>query len=369
MRGLYIHIPFCVKKCSYCDFVSYCSRLGESDAYIDALIREMSQFSGEAVDTIFIGGGTPTVLSTKQLERVCSAVFANFSVGADYEFSIEANPGTIDYEKARCLVNSGVNRISLGVQSFNDSELEFLGRIHNSATACDTVKEVNRAGFSNINIDIMTGLPYQNTEKLTHTLDAAVQLPVKHISAYSLIVEEGTPLCRDYDKGLFELPGEDSDRAMYAMTAEYLKSRGFNQYEISNFAMPGFECAHNIKYWECREYFGIGAAAHSYVNGVRYENTPELGEYISGKFRLADEVRLSRNDMIFEFIMMGMRMNKGISEAEFARRFGMQIDELYKKQLDKFAAGGFIERVNGQIRFTDAGRDVSNSVLCEFICD
>ena len=369
MRGLYIHIPFCVKKCRYCDFVSYCNRLSEAELYIDTLIQEMSQFKGEAVDTVFIGGGTPTILDEKQLERLCVAVFKNFRISDNYEFSIEANPGTVDYDKARTLIGCGVNRISLGVQSFNDSELRALGRIHDSKAAYDTVIEVNRAGFENINIDLMSALPNQNTDGLKNTLKTALQLPVKHISAYSLILEEGTPMCRDYEKGLFDITDEDTDREMYKMTSELLGANGFNQYEISNYALPGFECAHNVKYWECREYFGVGAAAHSYVNGVRYENTADPAKYISGSFRLGEGQALKREDKIFEFIMMGMRMNKGISEAEFEKRFGVKADTIYSKQLEKFISGGFIERKEGCIRFTEAGRSVSNAVLCEFIID
>ena len=367
MRGIYVHIPFCVKKCRYCDFVSYCNSLDSADLYIDALMREMSQYAGEAADTVFIGGGTPSVLTEKQLERLCTTIFKNFQISPDCEFSMEANPGTIDYKKARLLYDLGVNRISLGVQSFNDFELEFLGRIHDAKTAYDTIVQVNEAGFENINIDIMTALPHQSPDTLMHTLKTALTLPVKHISAYSLIVEDSTPLCRDYENGLFELPNEEDDRKMYAMAKEYLEKHGFNQYEISNYALDGYECRHNIKYWECREYIGLGAAAHSYMNGVRYENTPELNRYIEGDFHLKDRLTLEKNDRIFEFIMMGMRMNCGISEAEFASRFDMPIDEVYSGKIQRFTDGGFIERKNGRIYFTDKGRDVSNAVLCEFV--
>lgn len=369
MRGLYIHIPFCVKKCRYCDFVSYCNALTDADAYIEALINEMQEFCGSEVDTIFIGGGTPTVLNKCQLELLCNEIFKNFRVSTDYEFTIEANPGTIDFEKARMLHENGVNRISLGVQSFNDSELEFLGRIHDMKTAYETVWDVHRAGFSNISIDIMTALPYQTKETLKRTIETAMELPIKHISAYSLIIEDGTPLARDYDAGQFEIPSEDEDREMYAMTKQLLGERGFNQYEISNFAIEGYESRHNIKYWECSEYIGLGAAAHSYINGERYENTPDLAEYISGSYHLDERIKLSRKDMMFEFIMMGLRMNVGISEKEFERRFGIAIDDVYGKQLEKFTKAGLLIRNGNYVRFSDRGRDVSNSVLCEFIED
>jgi len=367
MKGLYIHIPFCVQKCRYCDFVSYCGKLDCVDLYLDALINEMQRYKGEKTDTVFIGGGTPTVLNEAQLERLCKAVFENFNVADGYEFSIEANPGTIDFNKAHCLYECGVNRISIGVQSFNDDELVVLGRIHDAKTAYDTVIDVNRAGFDNINIDLMSALPYQTKERLMNTLKTAVELPIKHISAYSLILEEGTPLFDDYMKKSFEIPDEDADREMYAAAVRYLTENGFNQYEISNFAKSGYECRHNIKYWECREYIGLGAAAHSYVNFQRYENTASLEKYISGDYRTGEITALDKNDRVFEFIMMGLRMNKGISEAEFEKRFGIKFTSLYAAQLERFAEGGFVEMSDGYIRFTDKGRNVSNSILCEFI--
>lgn len=366
MRGLYIHIPFCIRKCRYCDFVSYCGSLGETETYIDALIKEMHEFHGGEVDTIFIGGGTPTVLDNVHIEKLCKAVFDNFNVKSGCEFSVEANPGTIDFDKAHLLRSCGVNRISVGVQSFNDDELKCLGRIHSAKEAYDTVNDIHRAGFDNISIDIMTALPNQTKQKLINTVKTATELPIKHISAYSLILEDGTPLTRDYEKGLFEIPSEDEDREMYELTVRTLEKHGFKRYEISNFAMDGFECEHNKRYWECREYYGLGAAAHSYMNGKRIENTSNLNEYISGKYHSGETV-LTKDDMIFEFVMMGMRMDKGINENEFERRFGIKAQTLYKKQLDKFINGGFIEKTDGNIRFTDKGRDVSNSILCEFI--
>lgn len=364
--GLYIHVPFCVKKCRYCDFVSYCGKEADYDAYIDALINEMSQYAGTAVDTVFIGGGTPTLLSSMQLKRLCGAVFKEFKLSGGFEFTVEANPGTIDSEKASVLLDMGVNRLSLGVQSFNDNELKAIGRIHDAKTAYDTVLAAKRAGFNNISIDLMTALPGQSMETLMNTLKVAAKLPLNHISAYSLIIEDGTPLAADYERGLLDIPDEDTDRDMYAAAKSFLESRGFYQYEISNYAMKGYESRHNIKYWECREYIGIGAAAHSYVDGVRYSNTSSLKEYMKGNFCGGERDILSKDDMIFEFILMGMRMNRGISEAEFRLRFGADIRKMYGKLLERFKNGGFIENAGGYIRFTDKGRDVSNSVLCEF---
>ncbi len=341
--------------------------LSEADAYIDALIKEMQRYRGQEIDTVFIGGGTPTVLNNTQLERLCSSVFSVFRVHSDYEFTVEANPGTVDFGKARLLHSCGVNRMSVGVQSFNASELEVIGRIHGAGEAYNTIEEVSRAGISNISLDIMTALPGQTKALLANTINTALKLPVKHISAYSLIIEDTTPLAADYEKGLISLPGEEQDREMYAMTKQMLEEKGFKQYEISNFALPGYESRHNIKYWECREYIGLGAAAHSYIDGVRSENTADLSEYIAGNYRTDRDVHLSKDDMMFEFVMMGMRMNRGISEAEFKRRFDADFCELYKNQLQKFIGGGFIVRDGEYIRFTDKGRDVSNSVLCGFL--
>lgn len=366
MKGIYIHIPFCLRKCKYCDFVSFSGK-EDFSGYISALAEEMSEYSGEAADTVFIGGGTPTVLPRAELERLLNLCFKNFKIARDYEFTVEANPGTLSGDKIKTLLDCGVNRISVGAQSFDDAELAKIGRIHDVKTAYNTICQLKEEGFDNINLDLMTALPSQSAESLTRTLDIALSLPVTHISAYSLIIEEGTPLEREYSRGELTLPSEAEDRQMYAMTVEKLKNGGFEQYEISNFAKPGFECRHNKKYWQCEEYIGLGIAAHSYMDGRRFYNTSDLGEYISGKKHSDDVMVLTERDKIGEFMIMGLRMNKGVSETEFLRRFGKPVDLLYKSELEKFCAGGFIIRKNGAIALSDKGRDVSNSVFCEFV--
>ena len=359
-----------MRKCRYCDFVSLPEMENKFDAYIDAVLAEMDEYKGEKADTVFIGGGTPSVLTPSQLERLIRACFDKFDIQNGYEFSIEVNPGTVDDNKIKTMLSNGVNRVSVGVQSFNDSELKTIGRIHDAQTAYNTVCRLNELGFLNINADIMTALPSQTKESLMHTIETAAKLPLTHISAYSLIIEDGTPLSEDYKNGRLDIPNEDEDRDMYAMTVKKLSENGFNQYEISNFAKTGFECRHNIKYWQCEEYIGIGAAAHSYVGEKRYFNTSDISEYISeyisGNFGRDGEI-LSHRDKISEFIFMGMRMNEGISENEFERRFGTQIHEMYGAELDKFINGGFIIYENGRYKFTDKGRNVSNSILCEFV--
>lgn len=367
MKGIYIHVPFCVRKCKYCDFVSFAGRDDMFSAYVSEIIAEMAEYRGTAADTVFIGGGTPTILPCKELERLINACFDNFNISADCEFTVEANPGTLDYNKIKALLYGGVNRISVGVQSFNDAELRKIGRIHNSKTAYNTICQLRKAGFSNINLDLMTALPGQTPKSLEYTLDTALALPVTHISAYSLIIEEGTPLEREYSRGEIILPDEETDREMYAMTVEKLKSGGFLQYEISNFAKEGYECRHNKKYWQCGEYIGLGTAAHSYIDGKRFYNTSDLSEYMSEKKRSGDVTVLTEHDKIGEFMIMGLRMNKGISENEFFKRFGKSVDELYSHELERFINGGFIIRKNGRIALTDSGRDVSNSILCEFV--
>lgn len=366
MKGIYIHIPFCKKKCRYCDFKSFADKDDCFDAYVSAVIKEMEYYCGENIDTVFIGGGTPTVLPAKMLCRLTDAVFKNFNVSADYEFSIEANPGTLDDEKIKALSGSGVNRISVGVQSFDDGELKALGRIHSAQTAYNTICRLSELGFSNINADIMTALPSQTEEGLLKTVNRLIELPLAHISAYSLIIEDGTPMAEDYKKGFLKLPDEDCDRNMYSSLVKRLAENGFERYEISNFAKRGCECRHNIKYWQCDEYIGLGAAAHSYIGNERFSNTSELNKYINGEYCRSIET-LTEADKKAEFIFMGLRMRRGISEAEFKKRFNMSFRDTYKKQLEKFIGAGFMKEENGFFAFTQKGADVSNSILCEFI--
>lgn len=365
MTGLYIHIPFCKQKCRYCDFVSYTGMEDMWDKYIDALKREAEKYRGQAVDTIFIGGGTPTVLTAEQLAAVSRMCFDYFDVQKNCEFTIETNPGTLSDSKITAMLRGGINRISVGVQSFNDTELQKIGRIHNAETAYNTICNLKKMGFDNINIDIMTALPSQTRESLIKTLKTAVSLPVTHISAYSLIIEEGTPLEREYSQGKLILPDDDTDRLMYADTVKSLGDNGFKRYEISNFARDGFECRHNIKYWTGESYIGLGAAAHSYDGEKRYFNTSDINDYINGA--PSEETALAKEDKISEFIITGLRMDKGISENTFFERFKTPIRELYGDTLDKFIKLGLLSYTDGCYSLTPRGIDVSNSILCEFV--
>lgn len=367
MKGLYIHIPFCIQKCRYCDFVSYTGRETETHNYISSVIEEMDEYKGEEIDTVFIGGGTPTILPSREIDRLLKACFEKFKISSDYEFTVETNPGTLDDDKIRVMLDGGVNRISVGVQSFSDDELLKIGRIHDRETAYNTIWKLSETGFSNINIDLMTAIPNQTVKSLASTLDTAIKLPITHISAYSLIIEDGTPIAKEYHDGKLALPDEDTDREMYSYTVQTLENNGFNQYEISNYAKRGYECRHNIKYWQCNEYIGLGAAAHSYLNGKRFYNTSDLSEYMSGARHTNDIITLTESDKISEFMIMGLRMNVGISENEFKKRFGKCVDDVYKTELEKFIKYGFLIRNGGFIRFSDAGRNVSNAILCEFV--
>lgn len=367
MLGLYIHIPFCIKKCEYCDFVSFPCMEDKFEKYINALINEMDEYSGAELDTIFIGGGTPSVLSAGLIKKLCDAIHEKFNIASGYEWTIEANPGTLNDEKIRAMLDGGINRISVGVQSFNDNELKAIGRIHDAKTAYNNICRLNELGFKNISLDLMESLPYQTEESFAASLKTAVQLPVSHISVYSLIIEEGTPLKQKYDEGIYELPDEDTDRDLYGYTEKYLEQFGMYRYEISNYAKPGFESRHNMRYWKCEEYIGLGLAAHSYLNGKRFSNTSELNEYIGGSYRSGECEILNKNDMMSEFMILGMRMMTGVSADEFRRRFGQDIENVYGDVLNKYIKNGFIGHNKNRYFFTNKGIDVSNSILCEFM--
>lgn len=367
MKGLYIHIPFCVRKCDYCDFVSFAGMDSYYDKYVNTVIKEMNEYCNMDIDTVFFGGGTPSVLSPKLILSLCNAVEKNFRLAPNTEWTCEANPGTLDTDKISAMLSGGINRVSVGVQSFNDTELKAAGRIHNAETAYDTVKLLDKSGFKNISIDLMASLPYQTAESFKASLDTAVSLPIKHISVYSLIIEESTPIKQKYDSGIYKEPDEDIDRELYHYTKDFLNSYGFKRYETSNYAMDGFMSRHNLKYWECSEYIGLGLAAHSYVDGVRYSNTTDLNEYLCGNFRSGEHEILTTEDMMGEFMTLGMRKVSGISETEFHNKFGKELRAVYGSIIDKYEKLGLIETADGMIRFTDCGHDLANIVLCEFI--
>lgn len=367
MRGLYIHIPFCVRKCAYCDFVSFGGHENYIDAYLDALLEEAKGHGDTKIDTVFIGGGTPSVLNARQLDRLFNIIHSNFNLDSGTEFSMEVNPATASANKIQAMLRGGVNRVSIGVQSFNDCELKAIGRIHTAEEAKDTILAFHNAGFNNINIDLMLSLPLQTPASMLNTLREAVSLPIRHISAYSLILEEGTPLYNAYRHGEFTPADEDVDRDMFETARAFLEDNGFLRYEISNFAKQGYECRHNIKYWQCDEYIGLGLAAHSYLNKKRFYNTSDLKQYLNGNFHSDEVILLSPADIMSEFMIMGLRMTKGVSKKEFKLRFTKDIEAVYGNVLEKFINLGCIRKTAYGYSLTSRGMDVSNSILCEFI--
>lgn len=349
---IYIHIPFCIRKCLYCDFYSVTDK-SLYKAYTDALIKEIKSIKGTHTDTVYIGGGTPTVIG-ENLLKIVDAVNENLILSDNCEFTVEANPGTVDEEILRSLREKGVNRISLGAQSFNDNELRALGRIHNSREIFESCSAIKSAGYENFSIDLMLATPGQTPESLKYSLDCIERINPPHVSAYSLIVEEGTPF---YDMEL-NLPDEDTERSMYYYAEERLKASGLYRYEISNFARPGFESRHNSGYWQDKEYIGLGAGAHSYCGGARYCNSSDIEQYIKGEGRKEDYTPISQRERRLELFMLGLRMTKGV---EYNGEFPERVNPLVEK--------GLLEVCGGRLRLTPRGTDCANIVFMEFLDD
>lgn len=360
MLGIYVHIPFCKSKCRYCDFNSSDKYFGLEDTYTKALISEIenSPFC-ETADTFFFGGGTPTAMRLDNLTAVIDAAKRKF--GTNYtEFTVECNPATIGYEGFLTLKESGVNRISIGLQSANNDELAVLGRIHTREMFLKTYEDAKRAGFENINIDLMFSLHEQTPEKWLYTLNYAIDLNPAHISCYSLIIEEGTPFFNENLK----LPDEETDRRMYYDAVDLLEKRGYIQYEISNFAKKGFECAHNIKYWRRENYLGFGCGASGLYNNVRYCNSYDICEYISEN--KPEKTILTNDEAKSEHIFLGLRMTDGFDVEQFNRMYNADFVSQYGEILDKYKKLGLLE-CEKRCRLTKKGISVSNSVMCEFV--
>ena len=366
MKGLYVHIPFCIKKCAYCDFNSMSAPDSVRKSYVDALISEMSEYKGTAVDTVYIGGGTPTVLDAELLEKVIKNIKSNFVLLPETEFTVEMNPKTADREKLLTLYKMGVNRLSVGIQSFCDAELSALGRAHNALDALDAIALAKKAGFLNISIDLMSAIPYQTIESFSKNLEIAIAQDVSHISCYSLILEEGTPLSDSVKSGTITLCDEDTEREIYEYAVSILEKNGYHQYEISNFAKEGRSSRHNLKYWSMEEYVGIGLSAHSFLGNTRFSNTADIAEYNRCNFGREKTV-LSKNDLMSEFAFLGLRKTDGISKKDFFDKFGEEFDDIFKKPLEKFIKSGFLVEENGKIRLSHEAVSVSNQIMCEFL--
>lgn len=373
--SLYIHIPFCAQKCAYCDFVSFAADFNFRKDYLLALCMELKMIGEKhdrpALRTIFVGGGTPSLLNVEEIELLGKALNQAFVMAEVDEFSIEANPGTVETESLGAWRSIGVNRISMGVQSMNDNLLKKLGRIHTSEVVRDSFRVLRESGFDNINLDIMFGLPDQTVEDMHQTVDEILELGPEHISAYSLKVEEGTPFDRLVDSGNLTLPSEEEDREMYHGLIESLAKAGYAQYEISNFAKDGRACKHNLVYWKGKEYYAAGMAAHGYVDGIREGNFIDWLFYKEalekGERPIMTEEPISVEDAAFEYIMLGLRLNDGVDLEEYKVKFGNDLEEQYESVISEQLMNNSIAIEDGFMRLTEYGMDIANSVIAEFM--
>lgn len=395
---LYVHIPFCVKKCAYCDFLSFSGNQKLQEEYTEKLIQEIQYqsfgMSDYEVVSIFVGGGTPSILKPEDMTRVFDAIRNCFDVNSEAEITIEANPGTVTAAGLHAYREAGINRISLGLQSADDRELQDLGRIHTYDEFLKSYQRVRMAGFNNVNVDLISAIPGQTVESWKNTLKKVTMLKPEHISAYSLIVEEGTPYYDRYGghvemdnhhltekerrrlMALPELPDENSEREMYYLTRDFLKDQGYDRYEISNYSRKGYECRHNIGYWTGIEYLGLGLGSSSYLNGCRFHNTSVLSEYQEAEFSKEESFysvlrqefdHLTMEEKMEEYMFLGLRLMEGVSTQEFAGKFGQNIWNIYGPVLEKSEKEGVLEHRDGNYRLTNRGIDISNYVMSRFI--
>ena len=372
--GIYVHIPFCRAKCSYCAFVSQVCDHSVQQSYVAALCREIAAAGGDfsvPADTVFFGGGTPTLLPAAELARILQALRATFSLTENAEISLEANPGTVDVDSLILLRQAGFNRLSLGVQSFDDQVLRGIGRIHRAEEAAQAVGMARTAGFENISMDLMFGLPRQSVDSWRETLARAVSLEPDHISAYGLKLEEETPLAALVAAGQVTLPAEREEEAMYDWLNEFLPQQGFSRYEISNYARPGRECRHNLKYWRTLPYRGFGVAAHSFDGIARFANTEELSRYITRMEagESAEEFRetLDEPDRMAEYVFLALRTTAGLSASDFEVRFGRAFTDYYVVAIAELKKSGLLANEKNQWRLTEKGLKLSNQAFVKFL--
>lgn len=372
--GIYIHIPFCRQKCKYCDFNSYSGMENMSFSYTDALVREieLSEYKG-ILDTVYIGGGTPTYLDAKLIQKIMKAVRENFTLTEDCEITIECNPGTADLKKLRALKDCGINRLSIGLQSDNDEILKTLGRIHTYAEFKDCLFSAAEAGFGNISIDLMFGLPGQTAEIWNETLRRAVKLPISHISAYALKIEPGTPFYTLHKNGNLTVPDDDLSRNMYDDCVKILSENGFERYEISNFAKSEKYSRHNLKYWTGGDYIGFGAGACSRIGLRRFSNLRGIGEYIAAieKYGTAENksetIINNKSDAMSEYVFLALRLDSGINKTEFNNKFGIDIYEVFQKPLEKhIKLTKVLTDSGGHIKIKPEYTYVSNIIMADF---
>lgn len=393
--GLYLHFPFCVRKCRYCDFLSFPSGEAGREIYLERLKEEIKArgaiYQDYNIETLFIGGGTPSLMTGQQLTELLDTVRASFHVSPVGEWTMECNPGTTDAETLRIYRNAGINRLSFGLQSMNDEELKYLGRIHTAKQFAENYQAARRVGFENINIDLMSALPGQTTASWLDTLNKAAAFEPEHLSAYSLIIEEETPFWDLYgddrsgeanadgiiaDGGagqqgkaaILTLPDEDSERQMYHLTKRILAEKGYERYEISNYARKGFECRHNLIYWQRKDYLGLGLGAASMVGNRRFSNVSDMTSYMHDWSYCQEEI-LDRKAQIEETMFLGLRCTAGVSDRMFTEKFGQSMMDIYGDIIRKYLSEGFLiyNPSDGRLAFSEAGTDVSNWILSDFL--
>lgn len=369
--SLYIHIPFCKQKCFYCDFPSYASIDYLREDYVNALCKEIEEkVIDYKIKSIFIGGGTPSYLETKEIAKLLKTI-SKLDLEEGLEFTMECNPGALEEEKLRTMIEGGVNRISMGLQAVQNSLLKDIGRIHTFKEFTENFNLARKVGFKNINVDLMFGLPNQSFDEWKESLETIASLNPEHISAYSLIVEEGTPFYKLWERNRLILPSEEDERRMYSETKDILKVKGYHQYEISNYSKEGYECYHNKVYWKSMNYLGVGSASTSFIDGKRIKNIENVKAYIDrimdDKSIVLEENENSKEDNIEEFIFMGLRMIEGISKEEFKSRFKVDIYEMYSKEIKKNIENGLLLEVDDRLKLTERGIEFSNLVMSDFI--
>lgn len=375
MIGIYVHIPFCLHKCSYCDFHSIVADESLINNYLGALHNEISfyqeRFPNEIFSTLYIGGGTPSCLNADQLKPLIIHLQDSFQFNAGFEFTIEVNPGTLTSEKISLMAALGVNRISLGAQAFQNSLLKKIGRIHTAADIFHGIELIRNAGIDNINLDLISGLPQQTLTDWKESLRAAIELNPQHLSCYSLMIEQGSEFYRRHLAGELELPSEEIELSMFELTQTYLPQYGYSHYEISNYAKLTAKAQHNLIYWHNQKYLGLGSGAHGYINGIRYANSLKLNYYIdrwqTREPALAYQEFVDNNREADETMMMGLRLLNGIKEDDFRLRFKCSYHELYGKQIKELIKRGLLVEVNGYLRLTKKGISLGNLVFSEFL--
>lgn len=376
-KAVYIHIPFCTQICHYCDFNKVFLKGQPVDDYLKALKTEMEKtfanLPPEIVETVFIGGGTPTALNEKQLEYLMQTINCFIDVEKEIEFTIEANPGDLTVEKLKILKNYGVNRLSIGVQSFNNNLLKAIGRNHKVEDIYKTIESAKQHGFTNISIDLMYALPNQTIQDVEFALNEFFKLDIEHCSAYSLIVEPKTIFYNLMNRGKLPLPSEDEEATMYQMIMEQMESHGYHQYEISNYAKKGFKSKHNLVYWDNDHYYGFGAGAHSYINGKRRSNIGPINHYLKaiekGRLPIREEISLTVKEQMEEEMFLGLRKTAGVSQKKFYQKFSIDVLEYYREEIEKLIQDGLLQINEDEIQLTNRGRMLGNIVFQQFIKD